>query len=41
MKGGDDDYEKLDDQTKMRNFIIGDYKIPINTSYGFMFKAYA
>jgi hypothetical protein len=39
MKGGDDDYEKLDDQTKMRNFIIGDYKIPINTSYGFMFKA--
>jgi hypothetical protein len=39
MKGGDDDYEKLDDQTKMRNFIIGDFKIPINTSYGFMFKA--
>lgn len=39
MKGGDDDYEKLDDQTKMRNFIIGDMKIPINTSYGFMFKA--
>jgi len=39
MKGGDDDYEKIDDQTKMRNFIIGDYKIPINTSYGFIFKA--
>jgi len=39
MKGGDDDYEKIDDQTKMRNFIIGDFKIPINTSYGFMFKA--
>jgi len=39
MKGGDDDYDKLDDQTKMRNFIIGDMKIPINTSYGFMFKA--
>lgn len=39
MKGGDDDYDKLDDQTKMRNFIIGNFKIPINTSYGFMFKA--
>ena len=39
MKGGDDDYEKIDDQTKMRNFIIGNFKIPINTSYGFMFKA--
>lgn len=40
MKGGDDDYEKLDDQTKMRNYIIGDFKIPINTSYGFMFKGF-
>jgi len=39
MKGGDDDYEKLDDQTKMRNFIVGGMKIPINTSYGFIFKA--
>ena len=39
LKGGDDDYDKLDDQTKMRNYIIGGLKIPIGTSYAFFFKA--
>jgi hypothetical protein len=39
LKGGDDDYEDLDDQTKMRNYIIGDMKIPMGTSYSFFFKS--
>ena len=39
LNGGDDDYEKLDDQTKIRNFVIGDMKIPSYTSYAFIYKA--
>ena len=39
LKGGDDDYEKLDDQTKLRHYVIGDYKIPMLTSYSFFFKS--
>jgi hypothetical protein len=39
--GDDDDYEKLDDQTKLRNFIIPGTKIllPMNTGAAFFFKA--
>lgn len=39
LKGGDEDYEDLDDQTKMRHYIIGDMKIPMGTSYSFFFKS--
>jgi hypothetical protein len=38
LKGGDDEYDKLDDQTKYRNYIIGDVKIPVMTSYSFFYK---
>jgi hypothetical protein len=43
MVGGDPDYEKLDDQTKLRNFIIPgtDIKIPMNNSAAFFWKALA
>jgi hypothetical protein len=39
LQGGDDDYEQLDDQTKMRNYIIMGMKFPMDTSFGFFFKA--
>jgi hypothetical protein len=39
--GDDDDYEQLDDQTKLRNFMIPGTKIllPMNTGAAFFFKA--
>jgi len=41
LVSGDDDYEELDDQTKLRNFIIPgtDIMLPMNTSYAFFWKA--
>jgi hypothetical protein len=41
LVGDDDEYQKLDDQTKMRNFIIPGTKIvlPMNTSAAYFFKA--
>jgi hypothetical protein len=47
LVGGDDEYEKLDDATKVRNFFIpksvtgtdSGILIPINTSAAFIFKA--
>jgi hypothetical protein len=39
--GDDPEYEELDDQTKLRNYIIPgtDIMLPMNTSAGFIFKA--
>ena len=39
--GDDDDYEQMDDQTKLRNFMIPGTKIllPMNTGAAFFFKA--
>jgi hypothetical protein len=41
LVGGDPDYEELDDQTKMKNFIIPgtDIKIPMNNSAAYFWKA--
>jgi hypothetical protein len=41
LVGDDDDYKKLDDQTKVRNLIIPgtDVILPMNTSAAFFFKA--
>jgi len=39
LKMNDPEYQKLDDQTKARNWIIGGYKIPMSTSYSLFFKA--
>ena len=38
-KISDPDYQKLDDQTKARNYIFGNLKIPMSTSYSFFFKS--
>jgi len=38
LKMNDPEYQKLDDQTKARNWIIGGYKIPMSTSYSLFFK---
>jgi hypothetical protein len=40
LVGGDDEYEKLDDQTKLRGYMIPGTEImlPMNTSAGFLFK---
>lgn len=41
MMGGDDDYEKQDTRTKMRNFFLPgtDLKLPVPSDVGFFFKA--
>lgn len=39
LQGGDDEYDQLDDQTKMRNYIIMGMKFPMDTSFGFFFKS--
>ena len=39
LKGDDDDYKDLDDQTKLRHWIIGGTKIPMSTSYSFFYKS--
>jgi hypothetical protein len=41
LVGDDDDYNQMDDQTKLRNFMIPGTKIllPINTSAAYFFKA--
>lgn len=41
LVGGDDDYDKMDDQEKLRNYIIPGTKIrlPMNTSAAYFFKA--
>ena len=43
LKGDDDDYWNLDDQTRVRNYILpkgwGIEKIPMNTSASFLYKA--
>ena len=40
LVGGDEEYEKLDDQTKLRGYMIPGTEImlPMNTSAGFLFK---
>jgi hypothetical protein len=42
LVGGDDEYEKLDDQTKLRGYMIPGTEImlPMNTSAGFLFKVF-
>jgi hypothetical protein len=39
LKGNDPDYQKLDDDTKNRNFVFGKFKIPCSTSYSFLYKS--
>lgn len=39
IKMNDPNYQALDDQTKLRNWVIGGYKIPMLTSYSFIYKA--
>ena len=41
LVGGDDEYDKLDDQTKLKNYIIPGTKIalPMHTSAAYFFKA--
>jgi len=38
LQGENEEYDKLDDQTKFRNYIIGPIKIPVMTAYSFFFK---
>jgi len=39
LKGNDPDYQKLDDETKNRNFVFGKFKIPCSTSYSLLYKS--
>lgn len=39
MKGDDPSYHQLDNETKTRNFVLGDFKIPCSTSYSYFYKS--
>ena len=39
MKGDDPSYQQLDNETKTRNFVLGDFKIPCSTSYSYFYKS--